>query len=110
VVELIGELGAVSGADLTAVNEPRAGIDRHDLTIAPNGAMEEDVGVQLRIGRLIGDRAGGGVPPARRDHPRRLDVDDGLLVDALADHRHPLHRVRERSVDRLLVRALDLGP
>jgi hypothetical protein len=109
VVELAGEFGAVRGADLAAVNEPRAGVDRHDLTVAADGAVEEDVGVQLRIGRLVGDRACGRVPPARRDHRRRLGVDDRVLVDALADHRHPLYRIPERPVDRGLVRPLDLG-
>jgi hypothetical protein len=34
-------------------------------------------------------------------------VDRGLLVDALTDHRHPFHRVRQCPVDRGLVHSLD---
>jgi hypothetical protein len=40
-------------------------------------------------------------------NPCRLGVDRGLLVDALTDHRHPFHRVRQCPVDRGLVHSLD---
>jgi len=59
---------------------------------------------------MVLNGAGGGVPPARRDQPSRLGVNDGLLIDAPADHRDALQRVLQSAVDRPLVRRLDLLP
>ena len=70
--------------------------------------MQQDVGVQLWVGRLVGDGAGGGVPPAGRDQPGRFDVIDAV-VGALADHVHLVDGVCERAIDRAFVRGLDLG-
>jgi hypothetical protein len=63
--------------------------------------------VQLRVRDLIGDGAGGGVPPARRHHPDRLGMQSRAPVYALAQHRHVPNRVVKRAVDRDLVRGLD---
>ena len=87
--------------------QPRPRIDRHEPTIAAARGVQQDMRVQLRVRDLIGHGASRGVPPARRDHPDRLGMQDRVRVHALAQHRHVPDRVVERAVDRDLVRGLD---
>ena len=106
----MGELGAVGGAELAAMDEPHARVGRHDPAVSSCGTVDEDVGVQLWVRRSSLDCPRGGVLPARRDHIRRRRVNDGLLVDPLADHGDVLHRVGERAANGELVRPLDSRP
>jgi hypothetical protein len=105
--ELAGELGPVRRADLALMLQPRPRIDRHEPTIAAVCGVQQDVRVQLRVRHVIGNSASRGVPPARRDHPDRLGMQDRVGVHALAQHRDVPDRVVERAVDRDLVRGLD---
>lgn len=107
-VELAGELAPVCRADLALMLQPRPRIDRHEPSIAAVRGVQQDMRVQLRVRHLIGNGAGRGVPPARRDHPNRLRMQNRVRVHALTQHRHVPDRVVERPADRDLMRGLDL--
>ncbi len=89
------------------------GSPRKHLSAGSRSALRRHTrhrGVQLRVGHLLADGAGGGVPPARRDHARALLVDDVIAADAAAEHWDLPGGVVQSAVDRVLVRVLDPQP
>jgi hypothetical protein len=90
--------------------EPRPRIDRHESTIPAVRGVQQDMRMQLWVRDLIGHGASRGVPPAGRDHPDRLGMQNRVRVHALAQHRDVPDCVVERAVDCDLMRGLNPLP
>jgi hypothetical protein len=108
-LELVRERGAVVGAKLARGAEDRPGGDRDDLPVIADGARDDHMAVELRVGRVcLEDAAGGGVPVlGGHDVPRRLL--EHLPVGAPAHGRHGVGQVRDRLADRCGVCGFDLA-
>ncbi len=108
-LELVRERGAVVGAKLAGGAEDRPGGDSDDLPVIADGARDDHVAVELRVGRVcLEDAAGGGVPVlGGHDVPRGLL--EHLPVGAPAHGRHGVGQVRDRLADRCGVCGFDLA-
>ena len=106
--QLLGERGAVERAQLPRRAEDRPRGDRDDPVVLPHRAGDDDMAVQLRVGRLRpADPARGRVPVLGRDHVLGVLLHD-LAVVAAAHHRHLLAQIRDALLDGPGVRGLDL--
>jgi hypothetical protein len=106
--EFFCERGAVERADLTSGAEHGTGRDRDDPVVLADRARDDDMAVQLRVGRAgARDTASGGVAVLDRDQILR-----GLLNDlgtvAATNERDLLAHVGDGLLDCVGVRVLDL--
>ena len=96
--EFAGELGAVRGADLALVHQPRARVDRHHPPVAAHRGVQQHVGVQLRIRACSSTARAVVCRQLVATTPAAFSCTT-CLVDALADHRHlPVAYSSARSI------------
>jgi hypothetical protein len=105
--EFLRELRPVGRPDLPLVHHPRPRFDRHDAAVRAQRPVDQDVRVELRVGRPAGDRASRRVLPARGQDLAGAFADDRVLVEAAADHRHVFRCVGECPVDRVFLGGLE---